>query len=449
MAEMGYLCLGGVEITNSARTLAYMDNGIKPHSMNALPGCGCAELGAMLGHGEYRTPALDVADLPDWIDENVPESFEFAGLLVTSIEGLDSAPRTRVVTNRVGDGAVIGAARLGARTITVTGLLIGSSCCGIDYGMRWLSAALNGPMACGGGGCGGTDLVYLTCCPDICEDAPDYVSHEDCAADYWRTLRDVALVDGPTATGYVGAACPCCATCPAREVQFSLIAGRPHALREAVVVADGEPWAEGDEESDCVTWSNDPDCVNSDTADCQDETDTTCLSVALAELGCGTTTPPTLPIPVNPCACTPLTRRRHCITIPSSVLTPIWSDVVTDIEIYAGSISLKNVRIRFFPNPLNRSVEDLDPCAWCAELNLTVVPAFSTVRIDSTRRAITVTCSGAEPVPAGSAVTGADGGPFNWPTLDCGTPYLMCVEAATGTIAPDATITVRVHSREA
>lgn len=447
MAAFDYLCLGGVELTNSARTTAYMANGVKPHTMSVREGCGCADLGAMLGHETYRRPDLDVADPPDWVDPNVPESYEFAGLLVTNIEGLDAAPRSRVITDRIGDGAVIGRARLGPRVITVTGLLIGSSCCGIDYGMRWLSAALNGPPTCGGTSCGGTDLTYLTCCPEICEDAPDFVSAEDCAADYWRTLRDVALTDGPTATGFVGGACHCCAQCPAREVQFTLIAGRPHALRDAVMVADGETWQPGDTESACVTWSNDPDCVDDDAGCAADAA--SCLDLALAELGCATTMPPELPVPDNPCACDPLTRRRHCIVIPSSVLTPIWSDVVTDVEIYAGSLALKAVRIRFYPNPLGRPIDQLDACAFCAEANLSVVPAFSTVRVDGTRRRVTVTCPGTDEVPAGGAVTGTNGGPFTWPTLECGTPYLMCVEADTATIAPDSEITVRVHSREA
>lgn len=446
MAALDYLCFCGIEIANSARTLAYMSAGVKPHTMRAHEGCGCPELNLILGDDNYVRPDLDPTP-PDWVDANVPESYEFAGLLITNIEGLDAAPRSRVTTERIGDGSVIGRARIGARVITVTGLLIGSSCCGIDYGMRWLSSALNGSLNCGGSGCGGCDLVYLTCCPDICEDSPDYVSHADCAADYWRTLRDVALIEGPTATGYVGGACSCCNACPAREVQFTLMAGRPHALRDAVVVVEGETWDDDDPETDCTEWSNADDCED-ETESCTPDT-TSCLDEALAAIGCATTSPPELPTPTNPCVCTPLTRRRHCIDIPSSVLTPIWSDVVTDIEIYAGSLALKGVRIRFYPNPLGRDIEDLDACAFCAEVNMSVVPAYTTLRVDSTRRRITVMCPGSDEVSAGGAVTGADGGVFDWPVLDCGTPYLMCVEADSATIADDAAITVRVHSREA
>lgn len=449
MAALDYLCLGGTEIANSARTTAYARNGLKPHTMS-VGDCGCPDLAQVLGDPEYRRPELDTESPPAWVDPAVPESWEFAGLLITSIEGLDAAPASREVSDRIGDGAVIGRRRYGPRTITVTGVLLGSSCCGIDYGMRWLAAALRGSMNCGpGGGCRGDDLVYLTCCPTICEDAPGFTSYADCAEPYWRTLREVALVSGPTKTGSVGGACSCCQTCPAAEVEFTLVAGRPHALREPVTVTEpGETWTLDDAEIGCVEWVTDPSCTDTSGGGCGPSA-LSCLDTTLAEMGCAPTLPPPLPVVHNPCACEPLTRRRHCVEIPSSVLTPIWSDVVADLEIYAGGQTLRSVRVRFYPNPLGLpSVDDLDECGYCAELNITAIPAYSTLRVDGTRRQVTVTCPGSDEVPAAAAVSGDNGGPYTWPVLDCGVPYIACVEADAATIAADAEITVRVISRE-
>ncbi|MBA9005912.1 hypothetical protein [Thermomonospora cellulosilytica] len=447
MALLDWLCLGGTEIANAARTIAYARNGLKPHTMTVRD-CYCSDLPLILGDGEYRLPVLDTHAPPPWLDHAVPESYEFAGLLVTGVEGLDAAPVERPVVQRLGDGAVAGRRRYGPRTIVVTGILLGSTCCGIDYGMRWLASALRGSMACGpGGGCSGDDLRYLSCCPEVCEDAPAFTTVEDCAAPHWRTLRDVTLIDGPKVTGAVGASCGCCQSCPPKQVEFTLLAGRPHALRDPITVtAPGETWTEEDPEAACVTWSNDPDCVA--TQDGCEPVTVSCLDVALAGLGCAPTAPPDLPVPGNPCACEPLSRRRHCIDIPSSVLTPIWSDVVPDIEIYAGGNALRSVRVRFYPNPLGRTIEELEECGWCAEVNVTVIPEYSTLRIDGTRRRVTVTCPGSPEAPAGAAVTGTGGMPYTWPVLDCGVPYIACVEAASGTIAPDATITIRVISRE-
>lgn len=446
MAAIDYLCLGGIEIANNARTVAYARNGLKPHTMQ-IRDCGCGDLAAILGDPEYRLPALDTESPPAWVDPAVPESWDFAGLLVTGIDGLDSAPMTREVTDRTGDGAVIGRRRYGPRSIVVTGLLIGGSCCAIDYGMRWLGSALRGSMVCGAGaGCSGDDLRFLSCCPDICEDSPGFTSYEECAEPYWRTLREVALTSPLEKTGTVGASCTCCRGCPAAEVQFGLTAGRPHALREPITVtAAGESWTADDTESACVTWLSEP---------CPDDPEgcgpgaPSCLDAALAEMGCAPTAPPALPVPVNPCSCEPLTRRRHCVSIPSSVLTPIWSDVVADLAIYAGSATLRGVRVRFFPNPLGLGIDQLDPCGWCAEINAAVIPASATLRVDGTRRAVTVTCPGTDEVPASGAVTGAGGAPYSWPVLDCGVPYIACFEADAATIADDARITVRVISRE-
>lgn len=446
MPALDYLCLGGVEISNSARTIAYACEGIKPHTMTVTD-CSCPKLPQMLGDlTGYTRPELDNAV---WYDPNRPESAEFGGLLITAIDGLDSAPVERSITNRVGDGAVLGRARLGPRTITVRGLLLGSTCCGIDYGMTWLTSALRGSVQCGSGmGCSGDDLEYMVCCPDCdCDDIAD-ADVAECAADAFRTMREVALTSSPVVTGTVGGYCSCCATCPAKQVEFTLTAGRPHALLPAVTVVEGVTWDPVDEDSAaCVTWSTDPDCTGED-AGCVTD-DATCMDTALEAIGCGTTSPPELPVPTNDCACEPLTRARKCVAIPSSVQTPIWSDVVLDLEIYAGSNTLRGLRVRFFPNPLNLpSIDDLEACGYCAEINVSVIPASATLRIDGSTRQVTVTCAGGDMASAGAAVSGSNGGPYTWPVLDCGVPYFACFEADSATIADDATITVRVISRE-
>lgn len=444
MPSFDYLCLGGVTISNAAQVYAYACEGIKPHTMT-IRDCACPKLAQMLGDlTGYTRPELDNAV---WYDPARPESGEFAGLLITDIKGLESAPVDRTVTNRAGDGAVIGRARLGPRVITVKGLLIGSSCCGIDYGMTWLSSALRGSFACGTGSCGGDDLSYLACCPACDCDEIEDADVAACAASSFRTLREVALTREPQITGRVGGYCSCCDTCPALEVEFQLTAGRPHALLPAVTVADETPWDVDSDTGECVTWVVGTGCA--DDAGCDTSDAATCMDTALAAIGCATTVPPDLPVPSNSCACEPMTRARTCIAIPSSVLTPIWSDVVLDLEIYAGANALRGVRVRFYPNPLGfASIDDLNTCDFCAEINITTVPASSTLRIDGSTRRVTVACPGGDEAGAGAAVSGTNGGPYLWPVLDCGVPYIACFEADAATIADDATITVRVISRE-
>lgn len=436
MASTSYLCLGGVEITNDCRVTAYARNGLKPSTMTVRD-CCCADLDRMLGDAPYRRPDLDQG-VP-WVDPNEPDSYDFGGLLVTSVTGLDGAQVERAVIDRIGDGAVIGRRRLRPRTIVVSGLLLGSTCCGVDYGLRWLASALQGSLQCGSGGCGGDDLEYLTCCPEICEDSPDFVSYEACAAPHFRTLREVALTSGPDVTGRIGGNCSCCPGCPAYEVQFTLTSGRPHALRQAVTVADAVTWDPDGPESPCVTWVVGDDCPDDDGCP---EPDPCPL-----DPNCPTVTVPTLPTPINPCACEPFTRRRLCVDVPQTA-APIWADSVPVITINAGSQDLRGVRIRFYPNPLGRPFDELDACGFCAELNVSYLPASATITLDGTRRQAVVQCPGRADTPAGSIVSGPSGGPLVWPVLECGVPYLVCLEADSATIAPDARVSVMTVVRE-
>lgn len=435
MASTSYLCVGGVEITNDCRVTAYMKEGLKP-ATTSVRDCCCTDLNLMLGDPAYRLPHLD--DAP-WWDPAVPESAEFGGFIVTSITGLDGAQTSRQVTDRTGDGAVIGRRRIQARQIVVTGLLTGSSCCGVDYGLQWLTAALQGSLGCApGSGCGGDDLTYLACCPTICEDAPDFVSYEECAAPHIRTLREVALTAGPEVISKIGGACSCCPACPMYEVQFTLTAGRPHAYRQPVTVVSGATW-DPDEVGECITWVTGDTCV--DTDECPQP------GPCPLDPNCPLPDVPDLPVPDNPCVCDPLVRTRMCVSIPAGQ-APTWFDAVTDLEIYAGVADLRSVRIRFYPNPLGLSVDGLDACGFCAEVNITYLPGSSTIRLDGTRRMATVTCPGREETPAGSIVYGPDGGPLEWPVLECGVAYIVCLEADAATVSADSSVTIRTVVRE-
>lgn len=155
--------LGGTEIVNDSRTIAYMRNGIKPETLTVNGDCGCSNTLALAGcDDEYTTPAEDVAP---WYDPAIPESAEFAGFLSTEFEGLNST-YARSVTESIGDGATLGRSRFGSRTMTWKGFLFGSSCCGVAYGLRWLGKKLQGTKNCGNN-CFGDDLELLVCCPTL------------------------------------------------------------------------------------------------------------------------------------------------------------------------------------------------------------------------------------------------------------------------------------------
>lgn len=438
MPATDWLCLGGVEIANSARATAYGLAGLKPHTMQ-LYGCDCEDLAAMLGDDPYRSPAADAAP---WYDPAEPDSAEFGGLLVTTIDGLGPAPVQRGQTQRLGDGAVLGRRRLGPRTIVVRGLLLGSSCCGVDYGLRWLASALDGALGCGSGSCGGDDLRYMTCCPVICEDDPAFTSYEECSTPFFRTLKEVGLIDGPNVISEIGGACACCQGCPAYEVEFTLQAGRPHALREPVQVATGLTW-DPLPPTACIEWSTDPDCI-SEADECALLEPTPCP----LDPACPPDVVPSIPLPSNPCSCDPLAGwARLCIPIPAGA-APIWADAVPVLVIKAGPGGpLRSVRIRMYANPLGKTVDELGECAFCAEINVSYIPQGATYTLDGTTRRSIVQCPGRAETSGSSVTFGEQGGPLIWPILECGIGYLVCVEADADTIT-GASVALQTVVRE-
>lgn len=443
MPANDWLCLGGVEVANNARSTVYGQSGIKPNTMT-IHGCDCPDLAAMLGDDPYTDPATD--DAP-WYDAAEPASAQFGGLLVTSISGLNVAPVERGRTDRIGAGAVLGRKRLGPRTIVVRGLLLGSTCCGVEYGMHWLASALDGSLGCGAGACGGDDLRYLSCCPAPCDGGDP----EACLTPHIRTLREVALIDGPNVISEIGGSGQAAASstgcvgggvCPALEVEFTLFAGRPHALREPVTIATGQTW-DPLAVTPCIEWSTDPDCV-SEADECAALDPTPCP----LDPACPPAVVPSIPLPSNPCNCDPLAgRSRLCIAVPAGT-APIWADAVPVVVIKAGPAGpLRSVRIRVYANPLGLTYADLEPCAFCSEVNVSYIPQGATYTLDGTTRRSIVACPGRAETSGASITFGEQGGPLIWPTLECGIPYLICVEADADTIT-GATVALQTVVRE-
>ncbi|GAA3172857.1 hypothetical protein [Nonomuraea salmonea] len=378
MAATDWYCFGGTEIINSARTHAYASRGLKPVHLQ-VQDCGCPGLAGMLEDEPYTLPSDDGAP---WYDPGLPESADFAGVLLLDVKGLDSAPIERPVRQRAGDGAVFGRPRYLPREIVFTGIAIGRTSCAIDYGIKWLSSALQGSLACGDDCGGGDDLDYLSCCPTVAGtpgtpcgpgsgaggSCPGPCDHPDCAELAWRTLRNVALTRSPEVVEQFGGACQCCPGV-AKVVQWTLTAARPHALRAPVEVARRVTWpASSGEEEECVTWTTGDTCLD-DEGQCAAAQ----LQPCVLDPRCPPPTLPELPVPPNPCLCEPWSRREVCVPIPPQA-APIWSDTVPVMEIYSGALPLRGVRVRFVPNPLGLPADQLDQCGACAELNVSYLP---------------------------------------------------------------------------
>ncbi len=452
MALLDFFSLGGVEVANAVRLNAYLKSVGSPLTEAAV--CVCPTLTPeMLGDLPYVDPATDVAP---WYDPDVPASEDFAGMLVLSMEGLDEYPVKRTVTNAISGGGVLGPARALPRTIVVTGVLLGGTCCGVEYGFHWLSEVLQG---CAGNECEGDCMSLFACCP---EEELD----EECFSEHRRTLRRVALVDGPRVIERVGTGCTageCSSGADILTVEFTLVAATPWLWTETVPVIELVPPSDLGEE--CVTWcfptgqGGPTNCFTlpescSGGALTVEPTDAACAlawpvdeeegpcdapchlaactdpTAACADPLCQTPTPPTV-AELQTCFCLPLAVERSCCELDLSEC-PAWSVDTPVITIRAGSHELRNLTIRLFERTPNHDgldceeIADQERCNALAVWTVGYAPANGAVTIDGQIGRATIECAGV--CETSSDVYGEDGGPLSFPMLTCSS-YVLCVES--------------------
>lgn len=93
-------------------------------------------LSAFLGDNSYRP------EIAPWYTVEEPQSAEFAGVWIMSIDGLGPTPVERQITPAVGAGGVAGPSRDAHRTLRFEAILIGCTHAGVQYGLHWLACLL-------------------------------------------------------------------------------------------------------------------------------------------------------------------------------------------------------------------------------------------------------------------------------------------------------------------
>lgn len=411
-----YATLAGIEIVNDIRTYSYLKNGLGPSTLNVYGECGCTNLIELLdcpGVTGYVDPASDEAP---WYSTTIPESADFLGFITNEFEGM-SSPFTRNVEETIRNGSVLSRSRLGTRELKWSGFLFGSSCCGVQYGLRWLSKVLSGfGTTCKD--CFGDDLELLTCCPETGGSNP------------FRLLKGVGLLEGPViisqrATCDKGCSSGCGASCII-EIEFTLAASQPYFYAAPVPLYD------------CVNiWDNavDPytpyipynDLYGFD-AECGTEN---CGQLLLDSGLCPS---PELPPQSNySSACFNFPNPDPQFADPKAAYLSVsrmdWNsleEVVPVISVTTGGTSVSNLRIGFYSSMSDNPCGDLSnfptSCdVLCDKINIIGIPANSTLYIDGRTRKMSVICSDGNVFP-GERLTVA---PWSWPSFDC---YGFCME---------------------
>ncbi|MEU0059076.1 hypothetical protein [Streptomyces sp. NPDC006334] len=441
-----FLSVGGIEVINTARLRAYLETVGSPLTSGSEI-CGCETLTADVLDPDglpYTTPD-DAANPAPWYDPDVPESAQFAGFLPLSFEGIDDYPVRRTVTNAVIGGGALGPARVQPRTITVTGILLGATCCAVDYGLHWLAEALQG---CTGSACGGDCVTMYNCCPGGEE------TYDEFNARHRRTYRRVALVAGPTVTARNGdgscMAGQCSRGADIISVEFVLTAATPWAWTDEMPVLSVSLPA--DDGSECVTWclhtgsGGSGECADDAAcrlADCPD------VAAACADPACSPPSPPQPSVPSS-CFCEALAVNRECYDLDLSD-RPAWSSDVPMITVFAGSEDLRRLTITLYERTQADEglscgeIADKERCDPLATFEIGFLPAGGTLVLDGQTGRATVECGGT--CETATNVWGRDGAPPTWPLIDCGSVCLCLETDAIVPPADDATVTVAVTGR--
>lgn len=447
------LSTGPQEIWNMVRLQAYLENVGSPFTTGSAI-CGCDTIDRSMIDTEvppepnsYDTPATDPAP---WYDPDLPETADFLGFMPLSITGLNDSPRARNVTNAVGGGGIFGPSRALPRTIVVSGLLIGASCCGAEFGLHYLGEALAG---CTGDTCEGDCIEMFNCCPDATMPRAEFL------AKHRRTFRRTALVSGPTETGRVGTGGGCArGACGVNgdiiEVEFTLVAASPWPWTDPIELLNvGLPIGGT---GDCIEW-----CLSPRRTLEFDTTGRTCLTGECTHAPCKsavdkcadpTRVVPAPPTPTAPDAsfCIPIASERACYTIDLST-RPQWSSDVPMITLLAGSKELRNVRVTFYEKPVDTTltcdeVADANKCAPFNDFVITYVPANGSVTIDGQIGQATTECEG--DCRTASTVFGSqDGGPVKINEMTCA-QYCVCIETDPNfPPAADANLSLSISGR--
>lgn len=160
--------------------------------------------------------------------------------------------------------------------------------------------------------------------------------------------------------------------------------------------------------------------------------------------------PPTAPKPPtieNECIVEVGTWRRYWVIIPSDQISE-WLEVIPTITVNTGGFAARQVRIRFYANPGDLEPGAVSPDSWESEQIISYMPANTALTLDGVAQRVWASVDGSPDIPASRLLYGTGGGPATWPTLSCGTAYVVSfdvpVDAPDGNISVDVALTTRM-----
>ena len=134
--------------------------------------------------------------------------------------------------------------------------------------------------------------------------------------------------------------------------------------------------------------------------------------------------PPTIP---NPCIEESGQWRRFFGYIKAEDV-PDWLTVVPTFEIETLTSTVRQARIRIYPNPDHLPAEQVNMTTWFSEQIVSYLPTHTTLILDGVTQRAYASVNGGSVISADHLLYGSKGTPPTWPTLSCGIDYLVSVD---------------------
>jgi hypothetical protein len=117
------------------------------------------------------------------------------------------------------------------------------------------------------------------------------------------------------------------------------------------------------------------------------------------------------------------------LTIPIADVAS-WASTVPTVSLTTDVEDVRQVRVRFYPNPYQVVVDEADDLSsdFCGEFLLSYLPANSVLTVNGVSHTAYAVVAGAAPIPADQLLYGTDGDPMDWAELSCGIAYVMTVD---------------------
>lgn len=411
----GWFALDGEEFANSSRVLAHLTP-TAPRSDGELAApmtCSCdvtlpyadtwTGLRAALADDPYTI------DTAPWIDASRPESREFAGVWVMDVQGVDSVPLQREVSESICAGGVASRARDASRTVTFSALVLACTNAGARYGLSWLNCVLRQANVRGG-----VRLDFFKAHPEDTAATADTLR---------RTAFGAVLTKPPAVTDFAGKG----GSARHRQasiyrVDWEMVLTRPYffgAPTSAAVAWDSVA-------EDAITWAHAPDC----------EGDSACDLPTIFNADC--------PLPEVPLTMTAPPTCGGCLPV-CSIERRVWELTATPGACEETVVSLRVVNdgeepltVNFFWQPC----ESVDRCERVSPLQVSGLPGGMTAVADSVTGRPYIDLDGVQQRQVGIVST-PSGAPWQATLLDT----MMCWELVAES-APGARYHVIVETRD-